>query len=354
MNSIKRNNAEYRIYNYDVIRVISCLFIILIHTTSFFFLFDKSSLLWWCGDIIQNIVRVGLPMFVVLSGALILNGRDEKISHFYSKRLIKIIIPFVIYNFIYIVFNVNYATGNFNIRNMVSYLKIIIEGNTYEHFWYIYMILGVYLCTPFLKKMCKHLDQRELDILFFIILGISIVRYSLSSIGININITDVFVEGWISYYLLGYILTNSNLLIKRKCWFIILGIGSFFLSVFDYRYGFVGIKSIWDFSITMYFQVIALFLFLANIKMKLNHGKQKLLLFLSKYSFEVYLIHGAVMNLISRVNYRFNIMDSTSLIYSFIYILLVIVLSLISAFIVHNILVKPVTYFIVKFVKKSC
>lgn len=68
---------------------------------------------------------------------------------------------------------------------------------------------------------------------------------------------------WISYYLLGYILTSSSLFIKRKKLFIV----SFII-----------------------------FLFLSNMKIRLDNNKERLLLFLSKYLFEVYLVYGAVMD----------------------------------------------------------
>lgn len=331
-----------RIYNYDLIRIISCICIILIHTTSFFDNYSKNSIVWWIGNIIQNFVRTGLPIFVVLSGALMLNSKEESIGIFYKKRIIKIIIPFFIYNFIYFIFNIYYVIGKFEIEKIFDYIYLIIKGPVYEHFWYIYMILGLYICTPFLKKMCKALNQKELNYLTIIILFTSIIKYLLPSLNINIGITDIVFDGWLSYFLLGYIITNSQFLQKNRKIFSLLGLLSYIITIIDYRSDYINIHNLYTLSITMFLQVIALFLILSTVNLKLNSKKKKFLLIFSKYSFEVYLIHGAIMNIIDRINLKYSIFDNNGLTYNVVFIFMVIVLSYISAFIIHNIIINPI------------
>lgn len=95
---------EKRNYIYDYIRVIACICIIGIHVTAripnevpnqinFVYLFK------YC---IHAIFRIGLPIFTVLSGTLILSDtRKESIELFYYKRFVKVVIPFFLISLFY-------------------------------------------------------------------------------------------------------------------------------------------------------------------------------------------------------------------------------------------------------------
>ena len=344
---MKKEKEKKRNYVYDLLRVISCICIILIHTTGFLYNYKKDSILWWSGDIIQAIVRIALPIFVVLSGALVLDTKDESNTYFYYKRFSKILIPFFIYNMLYLVFNIYYVIGKFEINKIFLYMYMIIKGSIYEHLWFVYMILGLYLCTPFIKVMCQHLSQTELKNLFILLTFIMIITTLLPSFNITIGITNITFSGWIIYYLMGYILKNSNMLNEKRKTFYILGIVSFIITIIETRYHLLNLQGLYDLSITMYFQVIAVFLFFNNLRVNINNKK---LQFLSNYSFEVYIVHGAIMNSIERINNKFGLLNSNSFLFNIIFIIMTIILSFISSYIVHNILVIPCTKLIDKII----
>ena len=73
------------------------------------------------------------------------------------------------------------------------------------------MIIGIYLCAPFLRRMCQNLTDKEYKGLFVLILAISVIKYLLPSFGINIIITNIpFVE-WTLIFLLGYLVTRESI-----------------------------------------------------------------------------------------------------------------------------------------------
>lgn len=99
-------NKKERIYNYDFLRAVATISIITIHASDIIVSnLDKFNLQWWYGTIVQIISRIGLPIFFVLSGSLILKSKEERIGKFYIKRAIKIIIPLIVYSFIYLFIN---------------------------------------------------------------------------------------------------------------------------------------------------------------------------------------------------------------------------------------------------------
>ena len=85
----QKNEIEKREIIYDFIRVISCFLVIGIHSTDLIKISSQiGSHTWWIGNLIQAIVRIGLPMFALLSGVLILKSKEQKVSAFYFKRFI--------------------------------------------------------------------------------------------------------------------------------------------------------------------------------------------------------------------------------------------------------------------------
>lgn len=337
-----------RDYRYDLLRTISCLCVIFIHTLGYLLDFPKNTTVFLIGNIIQTIVRIGLPMFVIISGALILNSKEEQISKFYFKRFVKIIIPFIIYYLIYIFIDNNYDLATFYPRNLIHYLKVILIGPTHVHLWFVYMILGLYLCAPFLKKMCQNLSSKDIDNLFILIIIISIIKDFIPYLGISIGINNIPFYGWASYFLLGYILTNSSFISKHNKLFYILGIISFIFTIIDVRYNILGLKNIYDLAPTMMFMNIGAFTLVMHNKIKFNNLSKKMLNFTSKYSWEVYLVHCIVISIINNIKNTYHILIVNKIITHLIANILIIIISYILAFIIHNLIIKYIQKLIYK------
>lgn len=344
MDKSKRN------YNYDLLRIVACISIILIHNTTFLYNNPKNSLLWWSGNIIQSIVRIFLPIFVVLSGSLLLDSKPEKQSVFYRKRFLKILIPFFIYNIIYLIFKVYYVIDSFELSKILLYAYMIIKGPIFEHFWFIYMLLGLYICTPYLQIMCRHLSQRDINHLLLLLMIIIVIETLLPSFNIMIGITNITFSGWVIYYLLGYILKQSVFIKEKRKVFYCLGLISFIITIIENKYHIFNLQGLYEISITMFFQVIAIFLFFDNIKIIWKESNKKILLALSNCSFEVYLIHGAVMDYLNRIINKIGIISNNSLVFHIIFIIFVIFFSFIVSIIIHNLIVKPLEIMISKII----
>jgi surface polysaccharide O-acyltransferase-like enzyme len=83
----------------DLIRVIAIVGVILMHSTVDLTsqLMGLDLLRWWIVDIYQGFGGMGVPLFIMLTGALLLapSKKDEKTSIFFKKRFIRIGAPFL-------------------------------------------------------------------------------------------------------------------------------------------------------------------------------------------------------------------------------------------------------------------
>src|SRR5512140_655005 len=99
---------------------------------------------WWSTTIYLAIVIVGVPLFIMLSGALLLQPSkvNEPITIFFKKRLSRIGVAFVFWSIIYFAWNyyVNHVTLTVN-----TVIQAFLNGGAYKQFWFIYLIMGLYL-----------------------------------------------------------------------------------------------------------------------------------------------------------------------------------------------------------------
>lgn len=86
---VKNNRIVYM----DVLRVIACFAVIMIHSSSSYVIENLGSLNFWIGNVSDSLARIGVPLFVMVSGALML---DEKYN-FSAQKLIEHIKKMIIF-----------------------------------------------------------------------------------------------------------------------------------------------------------------------------------------------------------------------------------------------------------------
>ena len=214
---------------YDYIRVISCIGIICLHATG-----DRADKV---GVFFETISRVALPMFVLLSGVLVLgNPKIEPYSKFYGKRFVKILIPYLLYGAVYIgwVYENHTIPEKLTLEKLKTAIKDVpvsvvhnLREPMYFHLWFMMMIMGFYVVAPFIQRGLTAFKDKDLKCLFLVILFVYTVVDYMPIIGINIGITNFF-SNWIIYFLAGYIIIQFDNK-KTHIFFSIMGILSMVL-----------------------------------------------------------------------------------------------------------------------------
>ncbi|MCL2134121.1 MAG: acyltransferase family protein [Candidatus Bathyarchaeota archaeon] len=145
----------------DLIRVIAIVGVILLHAsndlTSQHMGFDL--LRWWTLDIYQGFGRMGVPLFLMLSGALLLapSKKDEEIGVFFKKRFSRIGLPFLFWSIIFF-FWVFYVENHPLTQDFI--INGILNG-PYFILWYLYMLAGLYLLTPLLRVIVANFTAKH-------------------------------------------------------------------------------------------------------------------------------------------------------------------------------------------------
>lgn len=144
-----------RKFSYDFIRAFAMLLVVCIHSQGKLHdavLIEENPLgtLHWC-NALWHIIYVGVPLFVMLSGALLL-GKQESLKDFFKKRFTRILIPFLIWSIIigFLLFYKEHHTLSGSIGWIVS--STLTKG-VIGIYWYVYLIAGLYLITPLLRHI---------------------------------------------------------------------------------------------------------------------------------------------------------------------------------------------------------
>lgn len=199
----------------DRLRNIATVLVIAIHVASpiAHTYADLNTWWWWAGNWWNSLARPAVPLFVMLSGYLLLS-KDYELGVFLKKRFSRIVIPALFWMCVYMVYSY-IAKGD--PATFWDAIKKIIRGPVHYHLWFIYLIIGLYLVYPILRPWIKSASER--DILYFLTLcAIGTWGYKLLAeyAQISIGIYFELASNNAGYFVLGYYLGNKSALDDEK------------------------------------------------------------------------------------------------------------------------------------------
>lgn len=138
----------------DHLRILSTLAIVMLHVAATnWYTTDVSSSAWSALNFYDSIVRWGVPVFLMISGALFLEKDEIPVKKIYGKYVLRMVIAFFFWSFVYYLFSGTSAVTQLRgLASVKSWLQII---NGHYHMWFIPMIAGIYMCLPILKQIVQ-------------------------------------------------------------------------------------------------------------------------------------------------------------------------------------------------------
>lgn len=324
-----------RIYYLDYLRALAVVFVIGVHVMEYAYQRITPRTIPW--EILACLATICLScnlLFIMLSGALLLNGRDEPLSVFYLKRVSRVIIPFFAYHLFY-----SFNTAGImalHPRNWGQRLGEFISNSDAmpPHFWLIYVILSLYIVTPFFKIMLKHMSDKMLASMVIIILIFSGLRTYLPLIQCSLAISTI-LGSWEAIFIIGYFWTRTT---SDRYYKPLMAAGSLslLLSVLIFSYYDRFNEIIYNSAPTMIIFASAIFMFFKKHSGTCFKKPSFIVAMLNKYSFSILLIHWFVLfdileSRLSLTGLSFGIIGGTPL-----SIFLTLVLSLVFAIFFDN------------------
>jgi len=165
----------------DFTRIIACFMVVVLHVSATGVAAFGHD--WAYFNTYDSLVRSCVPLFLMLSGALLL-GREEGVKAFYTKRFIRIFPPLIFWSVFYVLWKTR-LTGDYS--GLSASMVSVFKGPAYFHLWYLYALVGIYLFIPFMAKIYRHSTDAEkliyLSIWFVVASVIPLVTYFYPGVG---------------------------------------------------------------------------------------------------------------------------------------------------------------------------
>jgi surface polysaccharide O-acyltransferase-like enzyme len=312
----------------DVIRTVAIIAVIFLHATADLTVIQMNQFeifRWATNDVYQSIGRICVPLFVMLSGALLLQPeKHDTLVSFFKKRWARIGLPWIFWG-------TAYFAWVFWVEQQPLTSNAIVQGiltGPYYHFWYLYMLLGLYLLTPVLRILLPKINRvtvkRYIGLWF---IGAAVLPFAgaltTNSLFSNVLTNPVWV-GYLLFGLVGYLILGTFLLnvrISRSFLSILaaLGLALTAISIYIIQSPIGGNREV--FAFTVYFgpwtilTAVALFLLLNTIKIPAQTTNPtkgaKLLRVISQNTLPVFLFHIMILESLQRGYFGFAINGNT-------------------------------------------
>lgn len=229
-NAIENN----RIVWLDVIRCVAMLMVIGVHCIDPFYISPAMrgipEYTQWA-SIYGSLLRPSVPLFVMLTGLLLLPVKQQPLGTFYKKRIYRVLFPFLIWSVLYSMFP--WFTGVIGLpkeiigdffcytqghesQSLTDSLKDVAMipfnfSHKENHMWYIYLLIGLYLYMPFFSAWVEKANNKTKQVflsIWIVSLFIPYLREYVSTLLFDrsgyLFGTDTWNEFGMFYYFAGF------------------------------------------------------------------------------------------------------------------------------------------------------
>ena len=143
----------------------------------------------------------------MISGMMFLGKTDLTFKDVFKKYLLKILLIIFVIGAGMILMEEIFINKDVSLDLIRRVFLRLIEGDSWAHMWYLYLVFGLYLLTPVFVLITKNIKQKDYQTFLIILFVISIIIPSLNRLfDISIAFNKVGISGYIFYYFYGYYL----------------------------------------------------------------------------------------------------------------------------------------------------
>ena len=223
-----------RMLKYDVIRIVAICMVLFVHVTVILVVMYRGAT-FTAGNLFNNLSRAGVPMFMLLTGALLLDEeRPFDVRRFFRTSFLSMVLLLLFWLLFYAAwraFCLPLLQGRAADPGHFWTYLLTLKG-LYPHLWYLFMLVGAYLIIPVLRLFVK--KENRPYILGLILLSL-FAQFAVQTLGVftrdaAFTVGDFvgkfhleYATGYVPYLLLGWYLSTFP---PTRGWrFVLYGLG---------------------------------------------------------------------------------------------------------------------------------
>ncbi len=302
----------------DTARCLAIISVVLCHTTQEIYSFNEEFMMGLStqsrifGFSAFSLGRLGVPLFLFITGYLLLDRRYDKQSWlaFWKNNLLSLLIVAEIWIVIYDIFLSWFDGMTFTFTDVLCNM-LFLKNVEMSHVWYMPMILGIYLFLPLLANCIQIIDKNILKILLavifiysFVVPIISIWNKIQTGESLSVGVELEFLGGYYGFYvIIGYLVKKGEFK-NIKTWIFVIGAVIMFASI-------VGIQLFYyynDYAYNVWYDCVfilicAFCIFIIISRLPQLYTIQPFIQDIAKKSFGIYLVHNPIRKILGRYTF---------------------------------------------------
>lgn len=166
-------------------------------------------LLWNFSNLVTVAVTPAVPLFFMMSGALLLSEeKTDRLDLLFRRRIPKVLVPLLCWSALTLLYG--FLRGDS--QTALTSLSRLLNTPVLVPYWFLYALIPMYLISPMLKAMTDHLAKRQWDYMMGLWAVLTLGLYTIRSFvpdswelvftehwTLNLNM----IGGYLGYFLLG-------------------------------------------------------------------------------------------------------------------------------------------------------
>lgn len=175
---------------------------------------------WTVLSLYDGLLRWCVPVFAMLSGMMMLDEKaGRSLPKLFFHNALRVLIALLVWAGIYAAAGTLAAGGRFTWAGLWADILSALRGNSHDHLWFLYIILGLYLVTPVLRSFVRgasRSDFRYFFVLAFLFASLLPMSFRLwpGTAVLQVwydRLAVQLVLGYVGYYVAGYYLREYTI-----------------------------------------------------------------------------------------------------------------------------------------------
>lgn len=284
----------------SILRIISAFAVVVIHavaTSVFNYSGDVSDSIVYVLDTVHVYMNWAVPVFFMITGYIFIGLKSECELSKMKKYVLRFLAALFIFGFGYAMLERVYSTHTINIDNFIYAIGDIFTGNLWDHMWYVYEIIGIYIVLPIVKPFTDKSNKNLIYAASVTFVFNILLPFIGDMFGTELAFSIPLVR-YMFYIFAGGLIAKLHIpnIKRNRIYSICFLIASICLVWIFYRNG---ISCAYN-SLAICAMALSIFL-LFSLIFENCAGKNRIIKDLSSLTWGVYLIHPLVLNVVIKV-----------------------------------------------------
>jgi surface polysaccharide O-acyltransferase-like enzyme len=214
--------------------ILSSLAVVYLHFNEVFWEHPTYFWTWFSANIIESTFYFAVPIFFMISGCTLIDySARYTTTTFFTKRLKKVFIPFIIWSLVAFLYVLCVQPDTLQTLTTTAFLWGILDAKYMNIYWFFMPLFSIYLSIPILSAV----NKKRTIFLYMLIVGLFFTSLVPFVQGFEIRMLPTGLSfpicaGYLIYPILGYLLHTTNIQKKWRILIYILGLIGVLLHIF--------------------------------------------------------------------------------------------------------------------------